>query len=258
VSDRRPAYTELAEQLRARILSGDLQPGDRLPVEPDLSAQYGVSRSTVREALRVLSSQSLVTTTRGVSGGSFVVHPGVDDIGEYLEASVGLLAGGDQLSVEQLIEVRHLLEVPAAGLAALRRDQSQLEALRSTLIDPGDGGDDVDEVVHQANVAFHTILLEACANPLLSVVSRPLFAVMERRFVGGAGGAGWRAVFDDHARILAAVEARDAESAREHAREHLERVGPTYVRRGPVRRGPVRPGSDLHSEAPNTAPALER
>lgn len=222
---RRPAYTELAEELRGRILSGALQPGDRLPVEPELSAQFGVSRSTVREALRVLSSQNLVTTTRGVSGGSFVVHPGVDDIGDYLEASVGLLAGGDGLDVEQLLEVRHLLEVPAAGLAARRRAPEQLEALRATLVDPRSATEDA---VHHANVSFHTVLLEACANPLLTVVARPLFAVMERRFVGGQD---WRVVFEDHARILDAVEAGDAERAEGEAAAHLERLRPTYVRR---------------------------
>ncbi len=222
---RRPAYTELAEELRGRILSGALQAGDRLPVEPELSAQYGVSRSTVREALRVLSSQNLVTTTRGVSGGSFVVHPGVDDIGDYLEASVGLLAGGDGLDVEQLLEVRHLLEVPAAGLAARRRDAGQLDALRATLVDPGEASDDA---VHHANVSFHTVLLEACANPLLTVVARPIFAVMERGFMGGQD---WRAVFEDHARILEAVEAGDPERAESAAAAHLDRLRPTYVRR---------------------------
>ncbi len=233
MSDRRPAYTELAEQLRARILSGDLQAGERLPVEPELSALYGVSRSTVREALRVLSSQSLVTTTRGVSGGSFVAHPGVDDIGDYLEASVGLLAGGEGLSVEQLLEVRHLLEVPAAGLAARRRDETQLAALRATLVDPGETPDDA---VHLANVAFHTVLLEACANPLLTVVARPLFAVMERRFVGGQD---WRAVFDDHARILAAVERGDGAAAQVEAAAHLERLRPTYARRATDEADPI-------------------
>ncbi len=225
MSERRPAYTELAEQLRARILSGDLQAGERLPVEPDLSAQFGVSRSTVREALRLLSSQNLIATTRGVSGGSFVRHPGVDDIGAYLEASMGLLAGTDDLSVERLLEVRHLLEVPATGLAARRRTGEQLESLRETLVDPGETADDA---VHHANVGFHTILLEAADNPLLTVVARPLFAVMERRF---RGGQDWRAVFADHARILAAVEAGDAKTAEAEARAHLERLRPTYALR---------------------------
>ena len=82
-----PAYQVLADALRAKILAGELEPGRKLPIEPELSAQYGVSRSTVREALRVLASQNLIATTRGVSGGSFVAPPNPEQISGYLEAS---------------------------------------------------------------------------------------------------------------------------------------------------------------------------
>jgi DNA-binding FadR family transcriptional regulator len=71
-SVRTPAYQLLADDLRTRITSGRLRPGQRLPTEPELCAEAGVSRSTVREALRLLSSQHLIVTTRGVTGGSFV------------------------------------------------------------------------------------------------------------------------------------------------------------------------------------------
>ncbi len=64
-----PAYAVLAEHLRNRILSGELQPGARLPGEAELTAEFGVGRSTIREALRSLASQNLITTTRGVTGG---------------------------------------------------------------------------------------------------------------------------------------------------------------------------------------------
>ena len=86
-----PAYQELANRLRDQILAGTFTPGDRLPIEPELSALYGVSRSTVREALRVLSSQNLVTTVRGVTGGTFVIRPEPDQISSYLQASFSLL-----------------------------------------------------------------------------------------------------------------------------------------------------------------------
>src|SRR5438876_352461 len=66
------SYQALADGLRAQITSGKLRPGDRLPTEPQLCAQSGLSRSTVREALRLLTSQNLIVTTRGVTGGSFV------------------------------------------------------------------------------------------------------------------------------------------------------------------------------------------
>src|ERR1051325_7951226 len=74
-SVRPPAYQLLADELRADITSGRLQPGERLPPEPELCVKTGVSRSTVREALRLLARQHLIVTTRGVTGGSFVSHP---------------------------------------------------------------------------------------------------------------------------------------------------------------------------------------
>ncbi|MEV4189191.1 GntR family transcriptional regulator, partial [Streptosporangium canum] len=117
------AYQALAADLRDRIVSGEFQPGDRLPIEPDLCVRYGVSRSTVREALRLLASQNLIRTVRGTTGGSFVAHPDPDHISAYLETSFDLMRVG----IGQLMEIRELLEVPAAGLAALRRTGADLE-----------------------------------------------------------------------------------------------------------------------------------
>ena len=120
-----PAYQMLADALRARILTRELQPGDRLPIEPDLAEQYGVSRSTVREALRVLASQGLVGTWRGMQGGSFITCPEPVQISDYLHASLGLLAWRPKnVGVDALLEARDMLEVPAAGLAAARRSPS--------------------------------------------------------------------------------------------------------------------------------------
>src|SRR5215212_11970491 len=126
----------LADALRARILTRELRPGQRLPIEPDLADEYDVSRSTVREALRVLASQGLVSTTRGMQGGSFISCPEPGQISEYLHASLGLLAESRNVGVEAMLEAREFLEVPAAGVAAVRRTEVQLEALRATLYDP--------------------------------------------------------------------------------------------------------------------------
>ena len=224
----RPAYEELADALRARILGGELQPGDRLPVEPELSAHYGVSRSTVREALRVLSSQHLVTTTRGVSGGTFVMHPNLEQIAGHLEVGLGLLATSADLSVEQLLEVRDLVEVPAAGLAAERATPAQLAAVRATLVDPRDAE---PGQMHACNHRFHMLLIEAAGNPLLSVVATPVFGVLTTRFVrGDASASFWDTVLDDHRAILRRVEAGDAEGARAAMHDHLARLRVPYER----------------------------
>ena len=222
------AYQELADRLRGQILSGELRPGDRLPIEPELCRLHGVSRSTVREALRALSSQNLVTTTRGVSGGTFVVHPDPGQISSYLQTSFSLMADSTSGSVRDLLEIRELLEVPAAGLAASRRTDAHLDRLRSTLFDPRTV--DVGHVFED-NRNFHVTLLIAAGNPLLEAVTRPLFGVMNERFVRAqAGKRFWFRVDRDHREILAAIEAGDAEAARRVQAEHLAHLRTTYAR----------------------------
>ncbi|MFE3448991.1 FadR/GntR family transcriptional regulator [Nonomuraea sp. NPDC059194] len=222
-----PAYQSLAADLRDRIMAGEFRPGDRLPVEPELSAAYGVSRSTVREALRLLASQNLIATLRGVSGGSFVVAPRPEQISDYLRTSLDLLAVDARITVDQLLEIRDLLEVPATGLAALRRSESDLADLRATLFDPAALE---PEQMYEPNKRFHAVLLQASGNPLVEVVARPVFQLLDERFLRGrAPGRFWHEVDRDHREILAYVEAGDEEGAREAAHAHLGRLRPTYL-----------------------------
>ncbi|WP_433239674.1 FadR/GntR family transcriptional regulator [Streptosporangium sp. CA-135522] len=216
------AYQALAADLRHRIVSGEFQPGDRLPIEPDLCARYGVSRSTVREALRLLASQNLIRTVRGVTGGSFVAHPDPDHISAYLETSFDLMRVG----IDQLMEIRELLEVPAAGLAALRRTGPDLERLHDCV--EGASGREPGEVF-EPNRDFHVVLLRAAGNPLLEIVARPVFEVLEGRFVREhAPRAALDGIDREHRDILRHVEASDAEGARRAALTHLGSLRTAY------------------------------
>lgn len=222
-----PAYQQVAGQLRRLILQGDLGAGERLPNETGLSVMFGVSRSTVREALRVLSSQNLVTTSRGVSGGSFVAHPEPGHITDFLEASIGLLSGTDTLSVSSLLEARELLEVPAARLAAARRTPEQAAALREAVNreqEDLDRGADFEQ--HQR---FHQIILQASGNPLLEMMTRPVFNVLRTRFLREAAPRTfWEDVVAEHQRINDCIAEGDAEGAGGEMREHLARLAATY------------------------------
>ena len=117
----RKSYEQVADQLRELIVSGRLAQGDRLPTEAALSREVGVSRGTVREALRLVAAQGLIRTTKGAGGGSYVTMPTVHHISESLSSNIALLADARDLTLEELIEVRILLEVPAARFAARRR-----------------------------------------------------------------------------------------------------------------------------------------
>jgi GntR family transcriptional repressor for pyruvate dehydrogenase complex len=217
--DRQPAYQILADDLRAQITSGQLRPGDRLPTEPELCARSGVSRSTVREALRLLASQHLIVTTRGVTGGSFVSHPSPDQLADTFSTGVRLLLTSAQVQAPELMEVREIFEVPATELAALRRTDDDLAALGEAMFDPA--ADSLDAML-AAQSAFHTALASATQNSLYELLARPLYNLSNDRELGEGGSpAFWAQVDADHREILRRVAARDAAGAGAAARAHL-------------------------------------
>jgi DNA-binding FadR family transcriptional regulator len=222
-----PSYERLARQLREQIISGELLPGDQLPSETEMCERYVVSRSTIREALRVLSSQNLVVTTRGVNGGSFVVQPQPTHIAEYLRTSLGMLTAATG-SINDLLEVRRQLEVPAAGLAAKRRTKAQIEAIRATMFDPTD----MDlATIFESNRDFHHQLLQAAGNPVLEAVTGPIFAVLRDRIDREeVGRRFWARVDKDHREILGYLEDRDSGGAEQAQAAHLDHLRSTYNR----------------------------
>lgn len=223
-----PAYRVLADRLRAQILSGELRTGEKLPAEGELCDLHAVSRSTVREALRVLASERLIVTRRGVSGGSFVAAPAPGDIAGLVQSSLALLTSSESVTVDSLLEVREMLEVPAAGLAAARREPAGIELLEVNLFDPS--GADPDERFAQ-NRDFHLGLLRASGNPVLEAIASPIFGVVYERFVRREAPADfWRRVDHDHRDILDRVRAGDVMGAQEAQRAHLGELRPTYER----------------------------
>jgi DNA-binding FadR family transcriptional regulator len=218
-SARLPAYQILADKLRDQIASGRLRPGERLPTEPQMCAQSGLSRSTVREALRLLASQQLIVTTRGVTGGSFVAEPSVARLGDSLSTAVRMLRTGLSVSGTQFLEMRELLEVPAAELAAGRRTQADLRAMRASLMDPASG--DYPARV-SAYWGFRDAINAAVGNPLLELLSRPLREMTNDRALVKSGPADlWdRAAADDRA-LLARVADGDGPGAARVTHAHL-------------------------------------
>jgi DNA-binding FadR family transcriptional regulator len=218
-AERLPAYQVLAEELRAQITSGQLRPGDRLPTEPQLCARSGVSRSTVREALRLLASQHLIITARGVTGGSYVTQPSPTRMAESLSTGVELLMSSGGVGVDHLFEVRETFEVPACGLAARRRTEQQLAVLSGTLFDPDDA--DVDAKV-AAHHEFHIALAAATGNPLFELVTLPLYSfTSSREWLARVPLGFWHRMDADHRQILYSVAGHDTDGARAAARAHL-------------------------------------
>ncbi len=224
---RAPAYQVLADDLRAQITSGRLRAGDRLPTEPQLCLRSGLSRSTVREALRLLASQHLIVTTRGVTGGSFVSHPRPDQLAEALSTGVQLMISNAAVGAAELFEMRRLLEVPAAELAAQRRTRPHLAALSAAMFDPAN---DSLERKLDARRRFHGAMIAATGNALYEMIATPLYNLANERQLGELAPAGfWYRVDREHRELLRCVEAGDRAGAAAVARVHVEYLSTVYV-----------------------------
>ncbi|OJF10820.1 FadR/GntR family transcriptional regulator [Couchioplanes caeruleus] len=225
---RPPAYQLLADELRDEITSGRLQPGERLPPEPELCVRSGVSRSTVREALRLLASQHLIVTTRGVTGGSFVAHPDAQQLSDALSTGLTLLTNSAEVGLADLLELRRAVEIPAAGLAAERRSDAHLVELRGAMFDP-----DLDELdtMMAAHAAFHSAIASATCNPLFELVTRPLYNIgIGEEVVEGLPDGYWERIDADHRDLLTHVRNRDSAGAMEAGRRHLDYIAAVAAR----------------------------
>jgi GntR family transcriptional repressor for pyruvate dehydrogenase complex len=223
------AYEQVAAMLIDQIVQGEHANGDRLPSETELANQFGVSRTTVREALRLLTARGLIRTAKGMRGGSYIQVPTVQHIAASLRTSLNVLSAAEHLSVEELLEARELLEVPAARLAAARRDEPHLLRLKESIKPRGSEPDANVEFAHNAD--FHGIVLSACGNTLLAIAAEPVFAVLREGFQRTSLGATFQEqVRDQHREIAHAIERGDRDAAATLMHEHLEYLRPTYER----------------------------
>lgn len=223
----------VAEQLTQRIQGGGIKPGERVPTEPELMREYGVSRSVVREAVSSLQAAGLVHTRHGV--GSFVLPP---------QKGLALLPqpDGTRLRMQQklaMLELRLSVEVEAAALASARHSSAQLSAMEGALLEFESqlavGGETA-----AADFRFHELIAEATTNEYYLHVLRTLSGVTipragSRPSNGGSGRRG-RVGFGDtspqlrpgkelaaqeHRAVLDAIRRQDAAMARASMYMHL-------------------------------------
>lgn len=208
----------VVEHIKGLVLAGQLRSGQRLLSEKELARQFGLSRATIRDALRVLESEGFVRIKVGARGGVFVSVPGP----QHVTASLANLLRVNQASLRALAEARLLLEPEVAALAARRARPKDLEAMGQAVEQAREARKRKDPYFIPDSVRFHTALAEATRNPVLvsALASfRTLFHEALARLLPDDGMAA-RAV-EDHQAILEAVAARDPERARSLMREHL-------------------------------------
>jgi len=157
---------QIAEALRTAILDGTLSVDERLPTETDLAARFGVSRPTIREALKRLAAQNLIRSRRGPTGGTFVNRIGQTEARETLRGLVTLMVGMDSVTLTDVAEARAELERVCARLAATRRSDVDLAAMQAALDEQRDPALS-DEGFCAADVRFHRAVVEAAHNAML-------------------------------------------------------------------------------------------
>ncbi|MCA4134059.1 FadR/GntR family transcriptional regulator [Arthrobacter sp. M4] len=213
----------VADELLDRIVAGEFPPGTVVPGELELSARHEVSRMTVREAMKTLEAQRILSVERG--RGTFV-----NPLNRWasLEAVLRAASEGtnDAAAAIQLIELRRMLEVGACELAAERVSDDDLAALRSR-VDRMRSAHEINDVAAfvEADLAFHDIILHASGNVFVAVLFEPLHRVLESRRTQTSEvpdiqeHAIWH-----HAAILKALESRNAVSARTAMDAHMQQT----------------------------------
>jgi GntR family transcriptional regulator, transcriptional repressor for pyruvate dehydrogenase complex len=211
-------YEEVVERLRELIEVQELKPGDRLMSERELAERLGVSRTSVRQALTALEVMGLVRVRHG--GGVFLTRA-PDDVLPSLATE--LLDRYERLPA--VIEVREAIETQTARLAARRREEADLQAMRGAL-ERMEGAIESGGEPADADAQFHTAIVRAARNPLLSRLWDELSEPIDqtRRASLARPGRPPRSLAA-HRAILAAIEDGDEDAAAARMRDHLSVVG---------------------------------
>jgi GntR family transcriptional repressor for pyruvate dehydrogenase complex len=217
----RGASEQVATALQHQIQERGLEPGDFLGREEDLAAEFGVSRPTLREALKLLASGNLIRASKGPGGGIFVAHTADQGVQRSLSDAVGMMLETGALSLEELLDARLLLEVPLAGRAALQADEGMLERLRAALEAETAAGADID-AIHAADTELHREIAAAAGNRMAQALTGWVFEVLQPRLIVELQDAVVpSALLDQHAAVVRAIEKGDRVRAERAMREHL-------------------------------------
>jgi GntR family transcriptional repressor for pyruvate dehydrogenase complex len=229
---REPRLSDkVADLLLQTILSRGLKPGDRLPSERELGDQFGVSRTVVREAVRALAAKGVID----VRTGSGLRVAAVD--AAAVSESIGLYLRGGTLAYAKVHEVRKLLEIEIAGLAAERATREHIERLRATCEQMERAVEDVERAA-RLDLEFHRQIAQATDNELYLLLLDSIGeALLEIRRGNLAAGAGPETLLL-HREIYDRIAAHDPEGARAAMARHLDHVERVWRERGAGPRSP--------------------
>ncbi len=220
------AFEEIADQIRKEVSDRRLRAGDRLPPERALAVQFGVSRNTLREALRSLENAGLLRLQKGATGGAFVRESTGDAIITGLRDMFHLGA----IQPEHLTEARVMIESIAVRTACERATPEDIAALRANVAAAEVAARDKIDFYEQAaiHLEFHRILARATKNPVMVIVMEALIDVMQH-FIRAIGQTQNRWVVPSRRRFMKHFEAGESDAAVTEMQQHLERLNRYYL-----------------------------
>lgn len=213
-------YQEVLKQINNFILEGKLSPGDRLMGEREMAAELGVSRTTLREALRTMELLGLVEIKPG--GGTFIRDTQLNDVISPLALALSV----EPTRMEELWETRITLEVECAGLAASRATEEDLRRIQNAIQDMQSKLEDLDAYA-RADMRFHYMVAQASQNSMMNRLLQTfvvhIFELIRKagpfRFSHDIGGL---YTIQEHISIYEAISRHDSREARNLMRRHLE------------------------------------
>lgn len=218
---------QVATHLTERIAHGSYAPGELLPSESELAAQFSVGKSAIREAVKIVAARGMLQVQQGY--GTLVLPR---DRWNLHDPEV-IRALRTEITLAQLVEARRILEPEIAAMAAVRATSEDLERIRplAARIESPTGSYESSHALQ--SLVFHEALAEATGNPVMGIVFSALRALVQSKVIVDPGETTdeeppYPYIDVDHTAIFAAIEARDPERARELSRQHLQRLGPYW------------------------------
>lgn len=224
VNLREPKMADrVAAQLRRMFIRGEIAEGTMLPPESELIERFGVSRPTLREAFRVLESESLIEVQRGVRGGARVSRPSRETLARY----AGLILEFEGVTLKDVYDARAALETPVVVQLAKNRDPKVIAELEEILAQEAElqGGEGIDK-----RTEFHAAIIRLSGNKTLETISSMLHHIIEKAnrslqpTTGPRGESAGRRASKTHRMVVDLIKAGDAEKAAALWNRHLQKA----------------------------------
>jgi len=197
---------------------------DPTSTENELAREFGVSRPTLREALRLLAGSHLIQVNQGRSGGIFVSATANESMGHNVSQAIATMLATESTSLHELLEARIYLEVPLAGLAAENADREAIEEMEAAIA-AAEGYDPASDEFRLADGHFHKAIADAAGNELMVAFTSWILEVLQPSLVAYMGPAlQGDDILDQHRRILRAIRRGQPAAAQRAMLQHIEHV----------------------------------